>query len=207
MKSLILTEHLQIAVINGQKTQTRRPLNKKDLVPHLLVDEKVREFTAKAHAQYKKGEIIYLREWFRVHSDLDEVPPRNIIAGSVEYKLGGAINCIGDHIQSPGRWRWHQTMPAHLARTFLKVTDVRVVQLNEISNEDALAEGINAEYSPSGMKYWDYQEERFQPMFRGAESFQSLWKSIYGEDAWKENPWVYAYTFQLCDKEGKELSA
>lgn len=225
MKSLILTPHLQQATIEDRKTNSRNTqgldsinetpnaftfkhqvLDAKGLTRFAFENIEDNNFNLVVCPKYQPGEIIYLREWFRVHSDLDKVPPRNIKACPIEYKLGGTINCIGDHIQSPGRWRWHQTMPAHLARTFLKVTDVRVERLNSISKEDAISEGIESTHNPIDLtKYKDYFCKKSyyrNPVY----SFLSLWQSIYGVDSLEENPWVFAYTFERCDKEGNALN-
>ncbi|MBF9233969.1 hypothetical protein [Microvirga alba] len=72
-------------------------------------------------------------------------------------------------------------MPRWASRLTLIVTDVRVQRLQDISEEDAFAEGAP----------W----EDCWPTYR--QSFEALWESINGADAWEANPWVAAYTFTV----------
>jgi hypothetical protein len=69
-------------------------------------------------------------------------------------------------------------MPRHLSRLTLHVTEVRVQRLQEISEEDALAEGI----TPGG---------DLMPVGR----FHVRWNSLHGDNAWDANPWVVAISF------------
>lgn len=86
-------------------------------------------------------------------------------------------------------------MPRWASRLTLTVTDVRVQRLQDISEEDARAEGIsdggclNCGFSePCGCAY---------PHPDARDSFSHLWQSINGPDSWQANPWVAAYTFTV----------
>ena len=68
-------------------------------------------------------------------------------------------------------------MPRWASRILLEITNVRVERLNDISECDARAEGAPTESTLIGDKHYP--------------SFRSLWKSIYGEDSWNANPWVW----------------
>tara|TARA_R100000789_G_scaffold64101_1_gene60697 strand:- start:123 stop:680 length:558 start_codon:yes stop_codon:yes gene_type:complete len=94
-------------------------------------------------------------------------------------------------------------MPRWASRLTLTVTDVRVQRLQDISEEDAWAEGCKRgdpwdnglgyfpaeEPDPSGIGHvgWDYAKEWFE----------DLWNSLHGPDAWGANPWVYAVSFDV----------
>lgn len=88
------------------------------------------------------------------------------------------------------------------SRLFLKITNVRTEKLQNISNDDAIAEGVESQsYSdlyPGGSPYkrWkDYQTGEFDfasPWW----SFRSLWSYIYGRDSWDINPEIFVYTFK-----------
>lgn len=206
MKSLLLIESLQQGVIEGRKTQTRRLISSDNIVEGEMDKPEIIQLLINAHAQYRKNEIIYLKEGFRVPSLLDEVPPSQIKSSPVEYKLGGTINCIGDHISDPGRWRSPMHMPADLARTFLKVTDVKVERLWSISTADANEEGVG--YMDDvfhGRMYMDYIKGSFSKWMRSPNSFKSLWISLYSEEAWEKNPWVFVYSFKRCQRDGTDL--
>jgi hypothetical protein len=81
-------------------------------------------------------------------------------------------------------------MPRWASRINLLVTDVRVQRLQEISEEDAKAEGVMP--SPGGM--WSAADGQAGTSPQAA--FAILWQSINGPGAWDANPWVYALTFE-----------
>lgn len=83
------------------------------------------------------------------------------------------------------RWTPSIHMPRWASRILLEITDVRVERLNGISEEDAKAEGAPTECCVIGDKH-----------FLG---FRSLWKSIYGDDGWQANPWVWVIEFKRIE--------
>lgn len=77
------------------------------------------------------------------------------------------------------RWRPSLFMPRWASRISLTVTGVRVERLQDISEEDALAEGVEA-----------------SPTETPREAYARLWGEINGAGSWAANPWVWVYTFQ-----------
>ena len=221
MKSLILTPKLQQALIDGRKTQTRRIHGGLETIKspdrYTLSDMSYHEGFIHAHfhvdndktallgmtPKYQPKEIVYLREAYRVSSDFDKVQPRKIKGCPVEYKIGGAINCIGDHIDSPGRWRSPRYMPEQLARTFVRITDVKVERLLDISDVDCWAEGIIVNTYAGATE----EKLRTNKNFIPRTNFYWLWRDIYGVKSWESNPWVFAYTFELCNRQGNKLTS
>ena len=95
------------------------------------------------------------------------------------------------------RWKPSIHMPKAACRLFLEITKVRVERLQDISEEDAIKEGI--EYLGDGklMPWKDYMKSGG---FVGAKtSFQSLWAKINGIKSWDTNPWVWVVEFELAD--------
>ncbi|MBI9112221.1 hypothetical protein [Maridesulfovibrio ferrireducens] len=96
------------------------------------------------------------------------------------------------------------------ARTWLKVTSVRVQRLWQISEEDAIAEGVEHVGFCGNMNdryplYKDYsakivdEEEGFTRTARG--SFETLWDLLAKDGSrWEDNPWVWVYRYELCGK-------
>lgn len=109
-------------------------------------------------------------------------------------------------------WRPSIHMPRWASRILLEITDVRVERLNSISHEDAEREGIHIEvwdqtvaarnYAAEG-EFFQFWSEDFphyvnmNDLYRA--SFQSLWKSIYGEESWQANPWVWVIEFKRVE--------
>lgn len=100
--------------------------------------------------------------------------------------------------QSPFKWKPSIHMPKEAARIFLKVTDVRIQCLHDISEGDAEAEGI--ERMP--LEHWwrNYLNDPLPGCSMAKESFKTLWKFINGFDSWARNPLVWVITFEVCEK-------
>ncbi|HIE9406578.1 TPA: morphogenetic protein [Klebsiella pneumoniae] len=95
-------------------------------------------------------------------------------------------------------WRPSIHMPRWASRILLGITDVRVERLNAISEEDATAEGV----PPAGSLLPDYLGTFLTPKgdFATAKvAFQRLWESIYGEESWKANGWVWVIEFKRVE--------
>ncbi|HBW1629723.1 TPA: morphogenetic protein [Klebsiella quasipneumoniae] len=96
------------------------------------------------------------------------------------------------------KWRPSIHMPRWASRILLEITDVRVERLNAISEEDATAEGV----PPAGSLLPDYPGTFLTPKgdFATAKvAFQRLWESIYGEESWKANSWVWVISFKRVE--------
>lgn len=93
-------------------------------------------------------------------------------------------------------------MPRWASRLTLTVTDVRVQRVQEISEDDARAEGIVEIRSQAGdgMRHFGVtQADSVWPT--AARAFRNLWDSLHAEPGsrWVDNPWIYALTFTVED--------
>lgn len=98
------------------------------------------------------------------------------------------------------RWTPSIHMPRTASRIQMEITDVRVERLNAISEEDAEAEGIDMEALYDSQDCYDCIADHNmtgRPTVTGA--FKYLWESIYGEEGWKSNPWVWVIEFKLVE--------
>ena len=84
------------------------------------------------------------------------------------------------------RWRPSIHMPKEAARIWLKITNVRVERLHNITRGDAMQEGCPFPNMADG------QDHR--------EWFSVLWKSINGFQSWNDNPWVWVVKFERIEK-------
>lgn len=95
-------------------------------------------------------------------------------------------------------WRPSLFMPRWAARILLEITDVRVERLNDISEEDAKAEGIYLTHTNmfGGEEWEDYLDDNLFCPF-AVDSYKSLWRKINGLDSWDKNPWVWVVCFKV----------
>lgn len=93
-------------------------------------------------------------------------------------------------------WRSPIHMPRWASRITLEITDVRVQRLQSISEEDAVAEGIEPFRSSGFYKSPAHSDGKWRAGDNAYLMFRDLWSDIYGPDAWDANPWVAALSFR-----------
>lgn len=83
-------------------------------------------------------------------------------------------------------------MPYYASRILLEITDARVERLQEISEEDAISEGVQKAFGPNWVNYTD---ENYT-CGKASVSFLSLWEKINGQKSLSENTFVWVITFK-----------
>lgn len=96
-------------------------------------------------------------------------------------------------------------MPKAAARIWLEITDVKVERLQDISEEDAIAEGIKSVYRIlfQDHTYQDYLTDCPDSYRDPRSSFETLWLKINGMESWDANPWVWVISFKVISTSGK----
>lgn len=206
------------ALLEERKTQTRRVLGQFDVfrrddgteapVSCLHIEgEPLPRVTIGNVVTLKKlkaaiGDRLWVREAFRLPATFDEDSPVEAawrvdpsFKPNTFFEADGAVRSAGAFKGEPGRLRASMHMPRWASRLTLTVTDVRVQRLQEISEEDARAEGV--EQLPSGRFYCGEDEEGEITSKSAITSYAWLWNDINGEGSWLNNPWVAAYTFTV----------
>lgn len=92
-------------------------------------------------------------------------------------------------------WRPSIHMPRWASRILLEITDVRVERLNAISQEDAQAEGMEL----TGWRPTYSDPDSGGEVMTPYDNFAELWSSIYGEESWKANSWVWVIEFKRVE--------
>lgn len=192
MKPTLFNTDMVRAILTDRKTVTRRvvkPQPKGPLVPTLPGGCWPGYFEEAGTSRvqrppYCPGDILYVREaWAKQQ-------------GIYWHKAGLILDENGRDTHgmiAPTKWRPSIHMPREAARIFLRVTDVRVERLQEITEEQAILEGFEAYHSDSGY---------YEPATLGfVETWDSTIKlanrAIYG---WEANPWVWVIEFERCEK-------
>jgi len=93
-------------------------------------------------------------------------------------------------------------MPKTACRLFLKIKSIRIERLQDITEADAVAEGVLRQYEVDG----EFRYKHYLPQFPGRvvstakASYKTLWQSLNGPESWDLNPWVWVVEFEKCDK-------
>ncbi|MEX7117023.1 hypothetical protein AB2C39_37835, partial [Pseudomonas aeruginosa] len=83
-------------------------------------------------------------------------------------------------------------MPRWASRILLEITAVRVERLQDISDDQAEAEGVEGPENITNVDVWDGAErELFNAMNQPRARFRRLWSDINGSESWDSNPWVW----------------
>lgn len=155
------------------------------------------------HCPYgRPGDRLWVRETWGLHAYGDETEwLRGPVADAgVLQSWCPAYRADWDAHPEGCYWRSPVTMPRWASRITLEVTGVRVERLQDISEEDARAEGVE----PFDTGWHDYTPERpGEPtgacFAEARDSFASLWCSIHGPDSWAANPWVWVIEFRRLE--------
>ena len=135
------------------------------------------------------GDILYVRESYS------------------ELSFGYVYKADGENIDHLGNViKWHPSihMPKEAARIWLKVTNVRVERLQEITDEQAKREGIQYYECPTGFT-WKQETDMHNCYTTPIGAMQALWNSTIKKSdldryGWDANPWVWVIEFERCEK-------
>lgn len=132
---------------------------------------------------YKQGDILYVREaWHEYTKRVGEGESCHLA------KFYGYKASVKNSEDSNTPWKPSIHMPKEAARIWLKVTNVRVERLQDITGEQAVLEGT---------------KEKFPPLAQ--DEFRDIWdstvkKADVDQYGWKSNPWVWVIEFERCEK-------
>ncbi|HBQ8756660.1 TPA: morphogenetic protein [Klebsiella quasipneumoniae] len=198
-RGMIFNGEMVRAILDGRKTQTRRPVKfpvlDKNLGCELSGNELAGELSAGNYlnsAFGRPGDCIWVRETWS--SDFANYYPNDRVWYAADNNRRLDIEVVDgvrgiyspeSDVYVPFRWRPSIHMPRWASRILLEITDVRVERLKSISDGDAIREGC----STADMKSGDCV----------ADVFARLWASIYGSDSWNANPWVWVIEFKRVE--------
>ena len=191
----LFTDDMVRELLADRKTATRWPLRKQ---PAGFV-QKIEEWTwgDAAGNTYRApvcpGDIIWAREAWRPQEVSAEARYCVIKyrADRAEQKIGGDTGTL-QMGKNPMHWKPSIFMPRKVARIFLRVTDVRLVRVQDISEEETRTEGV----MPPPEILDEY------PFWNGKYNFATLWDTLYEDRGlgWDVNPWVWAASFRRISK-------
>ena len=200
---IIFSTPMVQAILEDRKTQTRRIIKPQPKNTDFDFRHDPYSFSIKKDLLIKcpygqPGDLLWVRE-----------------SCSYFKQLGGSLQREKIKYKADDRWdgnkliKWKPSihMPKAAARIWLQVKDVRVERVRDLSNDDAIAEGVESFFS--GMfqetRYKDYED--LSNNWRSPySSFQSLWILINGLKSWDDNQWVWVVEFERVEKPNKNQS-
>lgn len=194
---------------------TDRPiLFSKPMVQALLAGTKTQTRRIGDRPRIEVGDMLWVREAWRAPKTLDVLRPRDMEPrkNTIMFEAGGSIAnqdfrgdwrpsnwpIAGQREDWVGRRRASMHLPRWASRMTLVVTEVRVQRLLELSEEDAIAEGMVRDDRPGSESFgaWsggvDYVHGH-----SAYGAYRRTWEIINGAGSWKENPFVIAYSFTM----------
>lgn len=194
---MIFNGEMVRAILDGRKTQTRRIIKPQPVMyepgQSIHVSDMINDALRCPFGAV--GDRIWVRETWAEAG-----------AGAPDLKLYRAnypqhVPTHYENVPPVDEIRWTPSihMPRWASRLTLEITGVRVDRLNGISETDAEAEGIDMEALFDAQDCYDCIADHNmtgRPTATGA--FKYLWESIYGEENWQANPWVWVIEFKVA---------
>ncbi len=241
IKPILFNTEMVRAILDGRKTCTRRVIKPQweecptcKYVHNEYIYDKLAEnvycarcgypLVPERRAPYQPGDILYVRETWGISNMDDKSKMAYIVYRASEEQENEG--CREVHLpdekfekmyesmaESEPEWRPSIHMPKEAARIWLKVTDVRVERLQEITEDETFEEGLD--FTPpclhlTGENYCDIDgpctsKVKYCDMSYGELFGEVLWnntikKSDIDRYGWNTNPWVWVIEFERCEK-------
>jgi len=191
-KPMIFSTPMVQALLDGRKTQGRRILK----LPKGCYPENPETDRHRMPVKFKIGDRIWVKETHWVYGRwvvsggltksgkpkrrFDRLRERgvdNVSFSAPEYPMKNSYDRMNGWYKRLDRFMFKAD-----SRLTLTIANVRVQRLQDITEADAIAEGVDPAYPHSGFY---------------VEQFSRLMNSLHGPDIWDKNPWVAAYTFTV----------
>lgn len=203
---LILKAPAVLAILEGRKTQHR--FFSKEFNGTSGLDTILRRFPKQYGCPLgQTGDRVYVREtWMDLHGTGVEYRPDPHVAlqryaYAADVPEGSYSDCARKDYGL--KWKPSSQMPKDAARIWLEITDIRVERLQDISEEDCLAEGVNRiSHGREGSFYSAFRNEQHPENWIYPDgAFRELWESTGAN--WGDNPWVWVLKFKVLSTTGR----
>ena len=198
-RGMIFNGEMVRAILDGRKTQTRRPIKwKQTRFTEIGEREDGSKWPWSEDAEHAcdfwhpcpfgaVGDRIWVREtWARYNIDQN--------SHDIAYRATTPADWPEE-----GRWRPSIHMPRWASRILLEITNIGVQRIRSISQNVAAREGL-MRLPATGRYCINHGDQYFGGASHDArEVFSWLWQSIYGEESWKANPWVWVIEFKRVE--------
>lgn len=197
-RPIIFGGPMMLAILSGSKTQTRRPIKLQpnhegwsivrieQIGKNWNITTCIDDFHGELKCPYgQPGDELWVREIWQAAKGYDTLKPSKISSRSgIKYLADGLCSWTDDDAGDVvwGRTRRSIYMPRWASRIQLEITDIRVERIQDISEEDAKAEGA----------------EHWNPLVKTVRNFENLWNSINEKRGfgWEKNPHCWVIEFK-----------
>ena len=215
---ILFSAPLVRAILRGEKTQTRRVVKPQpnEGVTSYAADppgEAIFRYSDRGVSRRQKcpygqtGDVLMVREAFRLPEVNDEVSPSDYVDAGLEvvrYEANGEQRGLHESQKAQdgwGRLRPSIHMPYDLVRMRLRVEDVRVERVQDITKADAIAEGVTGHMADKAYKKRKLTTGSVSSYI---DAFADLWDEINAEHvagayAWSEDPWCWVLEFSRIE--------
>lgn len=193
------------AVLEGRKTQTRRMLNPTTFFHRLETYEgwSNEDFSAwkrSCNRRLYEAQGDTLQQMLDYALSSSRYKLGKVVAVAQKYKdiaLDMPVELAAELIKQPG-WNNKMFVKADLMPHRIRITNIRVERLQDISEEDCIAEGIWKAHNVGleGVTYW-YHGLANSSFRTAKEAYAALIDKISGKGTWDSNPYVFVYDFEL----------
>ena len=203
MQKIMFNDQYELtkAVLEGRKTQTRiickysRPNESYDIVFPIFepkdYDNKGNNTSALNYAFGWRNDEGMFTGWNKPHYKVGEIVA--IAQSYADISMEPFPFCEAG-------WRNKMRVKADLMPHQIKITNIRIQRLQDISDEDCLAEGVyKGQCGSIDTHLMDayYYRGNIQPYCTPREAYAALIDKVSGKDTWEHNPWVFVYEFEL----------
>lgn len=209
MKKILFNDKygLTRAVLEGRKTQTMRVLNPTMLFKRLETYEgwskedisawkrscKRQLYEAQGYELQQMLDYALSSSRYKIGEEVAVAQPYRMTACEVDYnekEIKEVVCSIG--------WKNKMYVKADLMPNRIRITNIRIERLQDISEEDCLAEGIWEAHNIGlkGVTYW-YTSLANSPYRTAKKAYAALIDKISGKGTWASNPYVFVYEFEL----------
>lgn len=141
------------------------------------------------------GDRLWVRESYRLRRESLNGAPMDDVAPSMFCDSTRHFEADGNAPGWAGKLRPSIHMPRWASRILLEITGVRVERLQDISEEDAIAEGLPWRQCTDWMGPGSTQRN-----FGPKDAYRGLWERINGAGSWDANPWVWVVEFKRVER-------
>jgi len=202
MKKIMFSDKYSLtrAVLEGRKTMTRRIIPE-DVAKKLIIPGEQEFFPdvpcmgLDNHSRYKVGEVVAVAQAYR---DIPQFNPETYEDVMLDQGTICEESHPYSHLMRSGGWDNKMFVKAEFMPNRIRITNVRVERLKDISEEDCIREGIledcpGVQYSfPTEIGYCGQY-----PFSTPREAFAALIDKVSGKGTWESNPYCFCYEFEL----------